>query len=318
MRHKVHNINVMMLATLEALYQHRSTTRAAEKLGIAQPSVSWYLKQLRALTGDALFVRTPHGLEPTEFCEGYYSRARDILEALDGWAAHRNPAFDPQKTAAQFSVVIPFFKARMLLEALSVDLMHAFPLLHANLLYMEEEEALKNLESGALDFYMGLIPAKLPKYFHSEKILETEFIVLCSDKSRLFRRGRVSRKEFTDTPHIRLASGFDPSILDQRLKQQKLLQKKCVTVPDIGSEIILLRETDFLLIIDRQDAEIFMAGNNFKILKTDFALPQLALHVVWHTRRKSDPAHAWFRTYLKEHCQAYSRGKRPDPKRFTA
>lgn len=318
MRKDLAKVNVMMLAVLEALYLHKTTTRAAEILGVAQPSISWYLKQLRALTGDDLFVRTAAGLEPTDFCTSYYGQAKEILNSLELFAGTRNVAFDPATATTEFSVAIPFFKARMLLEGLSINLMKEYPGIQSDLLYLEETEALQHLESGQLDVYIGLLSEKLPKHFSAEKILESEFIVLCSSHSKLFKKGRVSKQEFIDTPHVKVAAGFEPSILDVRLRQHGLLQKKLISVPDIGSEIIVLRETAHLLVVDRNDAEIMMAGNNFKILKADFELPQLQLYAVWHSRKKNDPAHKWFRGYLKKHCLDYNKGKRPDPSRFKA
>lgn len=318
MKRDVNKINVTMLTVLEALYLHKTTTLAAEKLGIAQPSISWYLKQLRELTGDSLFIRTAKGLEPTDFCTNYYHQASNILNSLEILGAYKNIEFDPHTASVEFSVAIPFFKARMLLEGLSVNLIKNYPHMQSNLLYLEESEALRHLESGLLDIYIGIISEKLPKHFSTEKILVSEFIVLCSDRCKFFKKGQVSKQDFIKTPHIKLAAGFEPSIIDIKLKQHGLLQNKLITVPDIGSEIILLRETDFLLVIDRNDAEIMMAGNNFKILKTDFDLPQLSLYSVWHTRRKNDPAHKWLRSYLNENCKAYNTGKRPDPLRFKA
>lgn len=318
MRNNIAKINIMMLTVVEALYLHKTTILAAEKLGIAQPSISWYLKQLRALTGDELFIRTAKTLEPTDFCTGYYKQAKEILDALDNFATYGQTTFDPKSEPATFSVVIPFFKARMLLESLSVNLTKVYPLIWTNLLYLKEEESLTHLDSGMLDIYIGLISEKLPKHFRSEKLLDSEFIVLCSDKSAFFKHGKISKKDFIETPHIKLSAGFEPSILDVKLKQCGLLPKNLISVPDIGSEIILLRETDYLLIIDKNDAEIIIAGNNFKILKTDFALPQLPLYAVWPSRKNTAPAHEWFRKYMKEQCQAYKLGKKPDVSRFSA
>lgn len=318
MRSNLGTMNLMMLATLEALYLHRKTTVAAEKLGIAQPSVSWYLKQLREMTGDDLFIRSSKGLEPTDFCTDYYRDAKSILDSYEALSVRRNAPFDPATTAAQFAVAIPYFKARMLLEGLSVGLMKKYPLVQADLLYLQEADALFHLESGQLDTYIGIVSEKLPKNFAMEKILATEFVVLCSDKSPFYKTGKITRKAFLDTPHIKLAAGFAPSPIDVIFKKHGLLQTKLVTVPDIGSEIIMLRETAHLLIVDRLDAEIFMHGNNFRILKTEFAIPQMPLYAVWHLRKKNHSAHAWLRRYVKEHCDAYNKGKKLDLSRFTA
>ena len=50
------DLNLMRL--LVALYEEKSVTRAARRLGISQPSVSNGLRKLRAQLGDHLFVRS--------------------------------------------------------------------------------------------------------------------------------------------------------------------------------------------------------------------------------------------------------------------
>ncbi|MBI1214699.1 MAG: LysR family transcriptional regulator [Alphaproteobacteria bacterium] len=319
MREKIKKLNVMMLATLEALYLHGTTVLAAEKLGIAQPSVSWYLKQLREMTGDVLFIRTPDGYEPTDFCRQYYLKAREALDRLELLAADRPEDFDPKAARAEFSVAIPFFKARLMLEALSVDVMQAWPGIRTNLLYLEEKEALQCLENRLLDIYIGVVSEKLPKHFMAEKVMTSAFILLCSEKSRFFESGRIRRDEFLAASHIKVAAGFHPSTADTLLKKHGLAQENQLMVPDIGSEIILLREMDVLAMVDRQDAGIIMEGSNFKTLETtDFDLPQLDLYAVWHARKRGAQDHVWFREYLKKRCREYADGRRPDPARFTA
>ncbi|MDI1226411.1 MAG: LysR family transcriptional regulator [bacterium] len=305
-----------MLSVLEALYLYKSTTLAAEKTGLAQPSISWYLKQLRELTGDELFIRSTKCLEPTDFCTAYYLQVKDILNALDVLRNSRGKVFNPEVQAVQFSIAIPYFKARMILESLSVNLMNRYPLIESNLLYLREAEAIEHLESGRLDLYIGLVTEKLPKQFSVEKVLESEFVVLCSEKSPLYKKGKITKRDFVDTPHIKLAPSFEPSMLDMKLKKQGLLQKTLLSVPDIGSELILLQEGAYMLMIDKQDAGVFMPGNTFKIMQTDFKLPQLPLYAVWHRRKKADSAHSWLREYLKKDCKAYNDGRRPGPKRF--
>ncbi len=307
MRRDLAKINIMMLTTLEALYLYKTTTNAAKETGLAQPSISWYLKQLRELTGDDLFIRGAKGFEPTDFCTAYYEQAKEILNSMELLISSKNTAFDPKKQAAHFTVAVPYFKARMLLDALSVNLMKEYPLIQSNLFYLKESEALQHLESGLLDIYIGLISEKLQKRFQVEKVLESEFIVLCSEKSPLFKKGKISKQEFINTPHIKVSPGFEPSVLDAKLNKQGLLQKTLFTVPDIGAQIILLRETGYLLLIDRSDAEMIMSGNTFKVLKTDFDLPQISLHAVWHRRKKNDPAHKWLREHLKASCKINNR-----------
>lgn len=302
MRQRQNKMSLTMLAALEALYLTRKTTLAAEKLGLAQPSLSVYLKQLREVTGDELFVRGARGLEPTDFCHDYYQSIRVILDSVDDIASRRNARFDPQAMSAVFSVSVPFLKGRMLFEEFSIRLTRKFPRVKVHMVNLPEREALHQLEEGGADIYIGLVSEKLEKYFPAAKILKTDMIVLCSSHSPFYKKGRISKAEYLRTPHIKAASSFAPSILDAKFRQARLLQETLVSVPDIWGESVMLRETDCLLVIDRSDAGYVMQGNDFKILKTDFAFPQFDFYAVWHARKNNDPAHKWYRDYIFARC----------------
>lgn len=306
MRRELNKINVTMLAVLEALYATRKTTMAAERLNLAQPSISVYLKQLRALTGDDLFIRTPRGLEPTSFCHAYAQRVSEMLDNMQALVSLRNAAFDPVKMPAQFSVVIPFVKGRMLFEELSLGLVKKFPLLKADMINLGEQQALQQVEEGLADIYIGLLSEKLDKQFSSVRLLKTELVVLCSDKNPHFKQGRIGKAEYLDTPHIKATASFAPSLLDAKFRREGILQKTLVSVPDIWAEIELLAETDYLLLIDRNDVGFLKDNARFRVLETDFAIPQFDLHMAWHARRDADAAHQWYRGYISDMCRKYA------------
>ncbi|WLA48630.1 LysR family transcriptional regulator [Bradyrhizobium elkanii] len=59
-------IDLNLLVAFEALMEERHVTRAAERIGLAQPSMSSALRRLRALFADELFLRAGAGMQPTE------------------------------------------------------------------------------------------------------------------------------------------------------------------------------------------------------------------------------------------------------------
>ena len=58
-------VDLNLLKAFEALLRERSVTRAAISIGVSQPALSHSLSRLRHLFADELFVRLPHGMEPT-------------------------------------------------------------------------------------------------------------------------------------------------------------------------------------------------------------------------------------------------------------
>ncbi|MGO1562189.1 MAG: LysR family transcriptional regulator, partial [Actinomycetaceae bacterium] len=51
------DVDLQLLTTFVRVYEARNVTRAAEDLGLSQPTVSHALARLRRQVGDELFVR---------------------------------------------------------------------------------------------------------------------------------------------------------------------------------------------------------------------------------------------------------------------
>ena len=58
-------VDMNLLLTFDALFRHRSVSKAAESLHLGQPATSYNLKRLRELLGDPLFERDGNSMRPT-------------------------------------------------------------------------------------------------------------------------------------------------------------------------------------------------------------------------------------------------------------
>ena len=65
---------------LNALAEEQSISKAAERLYIAQASLSQFLRQFEAQLGSPLFVRTNKGIRPTPSGKVFLSHAKHILK----------------------------------------------------------------------------------------------------------------------------------------------------------------------------------------------------------------------------------------------
>src|SRR5262249_47682525 len=81
-------IDLNLLVLFEALLIERNVSRAARRLGLAQPSASNALNRLRALFGDDLFIRTPKEMRPTP-------RAMELAAPVISALQHVRSALEP-------------------------------------------------------------------------------------------------------------------------------------------------------------------------------------------------------------------------------
>ena len=75
-------IDLNLLLVFARLFRERRIRRVAESLDMSQPGVSNALNRLRALLGDELFVRTPHGMEPTSYAMRLAGPVTEALEQI--------------------------------------------------------------------------------------------------------------------------------------------------------------------------------------------------------------------------------------------
>jgi DNA-binding transcriptional LysR family regulator len=73
------SVDLRLLRHAQALAEHGSFSRAAEALGIAQPSLSRGIKDLEERVGLRLFNRSRSGHEPTDFGRVFLQHAADVL-----------------------------------------------------------------------------------------------------------------------------------------------------------------------------------------------------------------------------------------------
>src|SRR5256885_14791180 len=97
----INDIDLNLLRVFDAVLRERSVTTASARLALTQPAVSNALARMRALFDDALFVRTPGGMEATPFGRGLAEPVRQALALLEAALAH-GPRFDPASSPRAF------------------------------------------------------------------------------------------------------------------------------------------------------------------------------------------------------------------------
>ena len=83
-----------LLRTFHAVYRARTLTRAAQQLGLSQPTVTSKIRSLERAVGQPLFVRQARGVVPTSAADDLARRLDGPLDALVGVLAElgRSPA----------------------------------------------------------------------------------------------------------------------------------------------------------------------------------------------------------------------------------
>ena len=133
-----------------AVYRAGSVSGAAKTRNLTQPAVSQQLSALEASIGEALFRRTPQGMQPTERGKQLYAQVVESLDRLE----HVSQVLRKGATATQplrLGVPADFFSSYILPRIAG----HGLPL-HVQFGEAKEAPLLPQLEAGTLDVVIGV------------------------------------------------------------------------------------------------------------------------------------------------------------------
>ncbi len=288
------SIDLNLLVAFEALMRERHVTRAGARIGHAQPSMSNALTRLRALFGDALFIRTAHGMKPTARA---LALADPIAAALDQLRAAlaSEPQFDPSTARQQFSiaatdygdlVIVPAVVAAVRREAPDVDLL-VRPV-------TDRAETLRRLEHGEIDVLLGGHFPDSPRTIRH--VLFHERFVCIRDAKRAGNRKTIGRDEFLVCPYAWFSStGEDdsPLRLDSHLAQVGVSRRIALTLSHSAAVPFAIAGTDLIASLSERIARKFAKEARIAVMPLPFDQTPYPVELVQSRARSGDLAMRW-------------------------
>jgi len=298
------SVDLNLLVAFEALMEERNVTRAGQRVGLAQPSMSSVLVRLRALFGDDLFVRSASGMQPTAKA---LSLARPISDALGQIRGVLQPGsgFDPATARRRLSiavtdygdlVVVPPLVAALRREAPGIDLV-VRPIIDTAL-------SVTSLERGDVD---ALIGGHLPASGRITRItLFEENFVCIRDAKRARRAARLTRDDYARLPHVLFSSaGGDglPGAIDTMLTRHGRKRRIAITLAHVVAVPFAVAGTDLVATMAERVARRFAPAAGVSVVPLPYDVGAFTIDLL-HTRRAmADPALRWFIDLVDRVCR---------------
>ncbi|OKO69220.1 hypothetical protein AC629_41445 [Bradyrhizobium sp. NAS80.1] len=298
------SIDLNLLVAFEALMEERNVTRAGERVGLAQPSMSSTLTRLRVLFGDDLFVRTASGMRPTARALALVQPISDALGQIRG-VLEPGSAFDPASAQRRLVigvtdygdlVVVPPLVAALRREAPGIDLV-VRPIIDA-------ATSVASLEHGDVD---ALIGGYLPASTRITRcMLFEENFVCIRDARHAKRKARLSRDDYTRLPHALFSSaGGDghPGAIDTMLARHGRKRRTAITLAHVVAVPFAVAGTDLVATMAERIARRFAATAGVSIAPVPYDVEAFTIDLL-HTRRAvADPALRWFIELVNRTCK---------------
>ncbi len=292
------SLDLRLLRLLEALYRTGSVTRSADLLGQGQPTVSLWLKRLRAQFGDPLFVRTAAGMRPTPRMDAMIGTVREVLDGMRR-LAEAGRAFDPATADRGFRVLMTDASHVTLLPRLFSHVHALAPrvCLEAGGLHdgMAEE-----LSDGRADLALGLIP-QLDTGFYQQTLFDQDWICLASKRHPRVRPESFTRLDYAREDHAGIVSGTGQQLLEATLAQLGLQRRVALRLPGFLGLPATLSTTQLVATLPRHIGEtLARTAGGLMVLPCPLPIPKFQVKQHWHARYHQDPASQWLRGVCAE------------------
>jgi DNA-binding transcriptional LysR family regulator len=286
----------LLLVFRELLRSGRAGT-AARRLGLSPSAISHALTRLRDLFDDPLFIRRPHGFEPTRRAEELGPQIEALLE-LTNRTLSRDAGFEPARSTRLFRFAAPEFVTALIGAELINALRGAAPGVIFSVDFAGEEDAFRALRKGEIEFAIGRFGAARPG-FTVEPLFEDHYCVVARrDHPQL--KGDIDKAQWQGIGHIYASSasevGADVGTGHVRLKH-------LASAPQWLTALLMAASTDGLVTCPRRLAERHAERLGLQVLDLPFRPDRIVVSVV---RRSGvqDAGIDWFLERVREAAEA--------------
>lgn len=286
----------LMRVFLTVLHE-RSVTRAAQRLNLTQPAVSYALGRLREQFDDPLFVRTATGMQPTPVA---FALADPIERGMNSFAeaVSLRQQFAPATSTRRFRLSMSDIGEMVFLPPL-MERVHALaPRLQVEVLEVALEQVPQALKEGEVDLAIGNLAGVGRHTCHAD--LFSERYVCMGRRGHPVLSAGLTRGQFKRLDHILVASRASAHrLLNDVLSEAGLHRQPYLTLPHFSAAAEIVRRTDLTVTLPYRAAIWFNRDNAFAIRPLPIALPPLSVTVHWHARFESDPGTMWLRRQVE-------------------
>jgi DNA-binding transcriptional LysR family regulator len=294
---KLRRLDLTVLMVFLNLLRFRKAVDVAAHMGLTQSSISHALNRLRTIFEDPLFLRRPHGLEPTAFALGLEPRIRQAVEALDA-ALSKQLAFDP--TEAQGVIRIAAYDAELavLVPSLISVLDRLAPGLRVSAAAIGRREALRALEDRQVDLAFGYF-WDLPDTFLAEKLVRETYLVTARQGHPVFD-SEMTLEAYVAQRHLMVSmSGDFNGVVDRSLEHLGLSRHVAAVVPLFFPALATLSRSELIATLPTRLVKRHGASFGLQSCIPPLQIRPFEVSAVRHLRNARNPMIDWVMLQLR-------------------
>lgn len=295
---ELRRLDLTLLLVFLGLLRRRKALDVAVDLGLTQSAISQALRRLRDIFGDDLFLRRPHGMEPTATALALERPVALAVEGLRG-ALGTARAFDPATATGLVRVAALDAEQAVLVPPLASRLRQLAPGITLSVLPMGRDAAMEALSEGRADIAVGFVWNK-PDAVCGEVLYDEDFLVAGSP-GVLPDAPRIDIEAYCGADHVLISPAGDlRGVVDDQLEAMGRSRRVVLGLPAFLPALAAVAAASALVTLPARVARAFAPGFGLVTAEPPLPVRRFPVSVFWHQRNDADPRTLWLRRQLQD------------------
>ncbi|MEH6493411.1 LysR family transcriptional regulator [Halopseudomonas sp.] len=283
----IEKIDIRHMRVLLHLVREKNVSRVAERLEISQQAVSNYLKRMREVFPNELFLRQSAGLQPTDYAYDLAAKFEKIVEEIDG--IFNSFPFDPATSEYAFRVIANEYAQLSIIPSLSLLMRERAPGVKLEVIDFNPDQHVKTLAQGEADLVIGFSDYVDPGLVRNR--LRSDHYCCVARQGSLLPRQIQVLADVSLHPHVDFASGVGNlgSRVDDFLSARGVSRTVIATLPCYTSLHAFMHVNDTVAFVPSAIA----ATGGFQVIDLDMSSLNFNVVVGWHRRASGSASRDW-------------------------
>lgn len=284
-------MNLRQMSAFVAVYESGSINRAAQRLDVAQPSVSSLIRKLEGDLGRQLFERLANGTKPTAAGDTFYRHCQKVLAEVD--AARQAVSGDADRLGGIVNIGLAPTAAKGLMPKFLASYLDRYPDVELQIAEAFSGPLTEWTLSGQVDFAVVAVPPFDRRL--TTKRIASEPIVLVS--SPQWASGNEHAGPLADGPPLKLVlpsprNGLR-TIIDLYIHANDLPVERLIELDSLYGMLEFVKRSDWVTLLSITAIVNELERGDIAVRVTDPPL-ELGFYLIHSARRALSPAAAHF------------------------
>lgn len=289
-------LDLNLVRVFLTVFDAGSVSRAAERMNVTQPSISYALSKLRKLMGDPLFIRSRDGMRPTPLAERIHVELAIALNRIDDVLAD-SLAFVPLTSSRTFVVAMSDIGEMVFLPPILQALRREAPKVKLKIVQPPLEQLRRGLATGSVTAAVGHYPS-LAAEMRTTPLFD-EHYVCCMRAGHHYLDGPLTLARFAAARHVEVASEATGHHMVQRALDANGIDRHiALSIAHFATLSRVIAGSDLLAIVPSRLADLFARDETVAACDLPFAVPSFPVQIYVQPNGEAARASQWLRSLI--------------------